>query len=136
MTGSLVLDSSALVALLVDAGGDGDWVADTVGSAQIAAPELVLFETANVLRRHQLRGDLEPIEATLAHDDLLALPLQLWPYAAISERAWELRGSMTIYDASYMALAELLDASVVTLDGRLAGANGQRCPVLTPRARR
>ncbi|HEX6578131.1 MAG TPA: type II toxin-antitoxin system VapC family toxin [Jiangellaceae bacterium] len=132
MTGSLVLDASALIALLVDAGGNGDWVANTVGSAQIAAPELALFETADVLRRQQLRGDLEPVEATLAHNDLLALPLQLWPYAVISDRAWELRGSMTIFDASYMALAEFLDASVLTLDGRLAGANGQRCPVLTP----
>ena len=133
MTDRLVLDSSALVALLVDAGSDGDWVANAVGSAQIAAPELALFEAANVLRRRQLMGDLESVEATLAHNDLLALPVQLWPYPAISERTWELRGSLTTYDASYVALAELLNASVVTLDTRLAGANGPRCPVLTPR---
>jgi predicted nucleic acid-binding protein len=132
VTDRLVLDSSALVALLVDAGDDGDWVASTVGASPIAAPDLVLFEAGNVLRRRQLRGDLEPVEATLAHNDLLALPLQLWPYTAISERAWDLRGSLTIYDASYVALAELLDAPVVTLDERLAGANGQRCPVLIP----
>ena len=132
MTNPLVMDSSALVALLVDAGGDGGWVAQTIGSAPIAAPELALFEAANIFRRQQLRGDLEPVEATLAHNDLLALPLQLWPYAAVSERAWELRGSLTIYDASYVALAELLNGSVVTVDGRLAGANGPRCPVLTP----
>jgi predicted nucleic acid-binding protein len=132
VTNPLVMDSSALVALLVDAGGDGGWVAQTIGSAPIAAPELALFEAANIFRRQQLRGDLEPVEATLAHNDLLALPLQLWPYAAVSERAWELRGSLTIYDASYVALAELLNGSVVTVDGRLAGANGPRCPVLTP----
>ena len=132
MTDGLVLDASALVALLIDAGGDGEWVASTIGSAQIAAPELALFETANVLRRRQLTGDLEPVEATLAHSDLLTLPLQLWPYAAISERAWELRGSLSIYDASYVALAELLNASLVTLDVAIAGANGPRRPVLTP----
>jgi predicted nucleic acid-binding protein len=132
VTNPLVMDSSALVALLVDAGGDGGWVAQTIGSAPIAAPEFALFEAANIFRRQQLRGDLEPVEATLAHNDLLALPLQLWPYAAVSERAWELRGSLTIYDASYVALAELLNGSVVTVDGRLAGANGPRCPVLTP----
>jgi predicted nucleic acid-binding protein len=118
--------------LLIDADGIGDWVATTVGSAQIASPELALFEAANVLRRHQLRGDLESVEATLAHNDLVALPLQLWPYAALSERAWELRGSLSIFDASYVALAERLNASLVTLDVRLAGANGQRCPILTP----
>lgn len=132
MSDGFVLDSSALVALLIDADGIGDWVATTVGSAQIASPELALFEAANVLRRHQLRGDLESVEATLAHNDLVALPLQLWPYAALSERAWELRGSLSIFDASYVALAERLNASLVTLDVRLAGANGQRCPILTP----
>ena len=132
MTDRLVLDSSALVALLVDAGPTGDWAAEAVRSAEIAAPELALFETGNVLRRRQLAGDLEPVETTLAHSDLLALPLQLWPYAALAERAWALRGALTIHDASYMALAELLDASVLTLDRRLARAGGVHCPVLVP----
>ncbi len=128
MTDRLVLDSSALVALLVDAGPTGEWAAEAVRSAEIAAPELALFETGNVLRRRQLAGDLEPVEATLAHGDLLALPLHLWPYAALAERAWALRGALTIYDASYVALAELLEASMLTLDRRLARAGGVALP--------
>lgn len=132
MSERLVLDSSALVALLVDAGPNGDWAGEIVRSAEISAPELALFEAGNLLRRRQLAGDLEPVEATLAHSDLLALPLQLWPYAALAERAWALRGALTIYDASYVALAELLKASVITLDRRLARAGGSHCPVLVP----
>jgi predicted nucleic acid-binding protein len=134
VTATLVLDSSALVALLADGGPAGSWVAATLEDAFLAAPALAVFEAANVLRRLQLAGRLEPVEATLAHDDLLALPLQLWPYDVLAGRAWELRGALTAYDASYVALAELLAADVVTLDQRLARAGGSRCTVRTPPA--
>lgn len=126
------MDSSALVAMLVDAGPTGDWVASTAAGAALTAPELALFETANILRRHQLSRTLAPVEATLSHQDLLALPLHLWPYPPLAERAWELRDTMTTYDAAYVALAELLDAPVVTLDQRLQRTSGPRCPILTP----
>lgn len=132
MTNALVLDSSALVALLVDAGSTGDWVASTAENGFLAAPELAIFESANILRRQQLIGRLERVEATLAHEDLLRLPMQLWPYAALAPRTWELREALTAYDASYVALAEHLDAQLVTLDRRLARANGPRCAILTP----
>lgn len=132
MTGSVVLDSSAIVALLIDAGPAGEWVAATAKGAFLAAPALALFEAANVLRRQQIAGRLERIEATLAHRDLLTLPLQLWPYTALAARAWELRETLTAYDATYVALAELLDARLVTLDGRLSRASGPTCTILTP----
>ena len=57
-----------------------------------------------------------------------------WPHHKLAARAWELRGSVTYYDASYVALAELLDAPLVTLDRRLAQAHGPRCAFLTPPA--
>lgn len=126
----LVLDSSALVALLGDAGPEGDWVADAVAGATLAAPELAIFEAANVFRRQALAGLVEPSQATLAHADLVALPLELWPYSAVAERAWDLRDNFTTYDASYVALAELLGSSLITLDRRLAKAPGARCPVI------
>jgi len=75
---------------------------------------------------------MERVEASLAHDELLALPLQLWPYDAVAGRAWELRESLTVYEASYVALAELLDADVVTLGQRLARASEPRCTIRTP----
>jgi predicted nucleic acid-binding protein len=134
VTDTLVLDSSALVALLADDGPAGTWVAAGVENAFLAAPALAVFEAANVLRRLQLAGRLEPVEASLAHDGLLALPLQLWPYDVIAGRAWELRGTLTAYDASYVALAELIAADLVTLDHRVARASGPRCTIRTPPA--
>lgn len=135
MSGSLVVDASALVALLTDAGADGEWAAATLRGAMLSAPELVHFETANVLRRLQVAGELLPVEATLAHDDLLLLPLQLWPYAPLAQRVWDLRGSLTCYDASYVALARLLAAPLVTTDRRLARAAPDSVPTLVPSRR-
>jgi predicted nucleic acid-binding protein len=132
MNDALVLDSSAIVALLVDGGPAGEWVASTVREGFLAAPELAMFETANVLRRQQLAGRLERVEATLAHQDLRSLPLQLWPYVPLAERAWKLRETLTAYDASYVSLAELLGAPLVTLDSRLQRASGPNCEILTP----
>lgn len=132
MTETLVLDSSALVALLADAGPSGSWVAATSSGATLAAPELALFETANILRRQELVGELAPVEGTLAHADLIGLPLQLWPYLPLAPRIWELRHTLTSYDASYVALAEMLQAPLLTLDLKLGQASGPRCQVLTP----
>lgn len=126
---ALVTDSSALVALLSDAGAAGDWTTAAVAGSTLAAPELALFEAANVLRLQAGSGRLSATEATLAHADLLSLPLTLWPYAPLAERAWQLRDNLSLYDASYVALAELLGASLVTLDARLARAAGPRCTI-------
>ncbi len=94
------IDSSALVTLLADAGPAGAWVAAAIDGATLAAPHLALFEAANILRRHSQSGQLVSAHATLAHADLLALPVELWPYAPLAERAWELRANLTAYDAS------------------------------------
>lgn len=126
----LVVDASALVALLADAGPAGRWVATSIAGRIVAAPQLVLFEAANVLRRHALAGLLDETQAALAHADLLALPLQLWPYTLLAERAWEFRHNCTVYDAAYLSLAEMLDGSVVTLDARMADVPGRRCSIV------
>jgi len=128
----VVVDSSALVALVADAGGLSAWATGQVAGRRLTAPHLAPFEAANVLRRHAQNGQLQPMEATLAHADLLALPLQLWPYEPLADRAWELRHNVTSYDATYVALAELLGATLVTLDRRLATAPGIRCAVQVP----
>jgi len=126
----IVLDASAAVALLADAGPAGQWVADTISGASLFAPELMPFEVSNILRRHALAGVLDPSAATLAHVDLVALPVDLYPYVGLAERVWELRANLTAYDGSYVALAELLAASLITLDGRLARAPGPRCSII------
>jgi len=126
----VVLDASAIVALLADAGPAGDWVAASISGALLAAPELALFEAANIFRRQMLFGALDQTQATLAHQDLIDLSVELWPYAPLAERAWELRGNLTIYDGSYVALAELLDTTVITLDSKLVSARGPRCQII------
>jgi predicted nucleic acid-binding protein len=128
--GGLVLDASAAAALLVDSGPAGAWTAATVRGTPLTAPELMPFEVGNILRRQVLSGALEPGVATLAHTDLVALTIDLHPYVTVADRAWELRSNVTIYDAAYVALAELLSVPLVTLDARLARAPGLRCQVL------
>ena len=63
---------------------------------------------------------------------MLGAAVKLWPLKALTTRAWALRESVTCYDACYVALAELLDVPLVTLDRRLARAPGPRCTVLVP----
>ena len=125
----VVLDASAAVALLADAGPAGQWVVDAIGGENLFAPDLMPFEVSNILRRHVLAGALDASAAALAHTDLLALPVDLYPYAALGDRVWQLRANLTSYDASYVALAELLGATLVTLDARLARAPGPRCAI-------
>lgn len=71
-------------------------------------------------------------DAADAHQQLRELPVDWWGYSALADRTWSLRHNVTTYDASHVALAEMLDAPLVTLDRRLARAPGIRCEVLTP----
>ena len=126
-----VLDASVLVAWLVDDGPVGQWAERLVAKGELAAPHLVLAETANILRRLALAGEISADVATLAHRDLLDLQIELVPYAPLAERVWALRGNLTAYDAWYVALAEALGCPLVTLDAKLARASGPRCRFVT-----
>jgi predicted nucleic acid-binding protein len=127
-----VCDASALTALLLDSGPDGSWVADAVAEARLAAPALAGWETANIIRRHELAGIIGSDQAAQAHADLLDLAIEFWPYELLASRAWNHRQNLSVYDASYVALAELLQTALVTLDRRIAGAPGLACSVLMP----
>jgi len=128
--GRIVLDASAAVAVLTDSGPEGEWATALLTGASVAAPDLMPFEAGNILRRQSMSGVLDATAATLAHRDLVAMRIELCPYGALAERAWALRENLTIYDAAYVALAELLAVPLVTLDGRLARASGPRCAIL------
>lgn len=134
MSTRVVCDASALTALLIDGGSDGQWVAKTVRGADLAAPRLVTFETANIFRRHELAGLISPDQAAQAHADLFDLTIEQWPHELLAARTWQLRLNLSIYDASYVALAELLGARLVTLDRRIGRAPGPRCAIATPEA--
>jgi predicted nucleic acid-binding protein len=129
---TIVVDASVVVALLVDGGNDGHWARSVLGARALAAPHLMHVEVANILRRSVLARQITDDVASLAHDDLLALPVDLFDYASFAARAWALRRSVTLYDAHYVALAEALHAPLVTLDRKLARAPGTRCTFLTP----
>lgn len=129
---TLVVDASVIVAALVDSGVDGDWAVDILDGHALAAPHHMPIEAANILRRASLAGDITPDTAALAHGDLLALRVELFPYAPLAERCWQLRENVTTYDAVYVALAEQLDAPLATLDQRLAAATGPRCTFAAP----
>ena len=135
MSDQAVCDASALVALLLDSGPDGRWATNVLAGTELAAPSLLAFEVANIIRRHELAGLVGADQAAQAHADLLDLAIEPWPYELLAARAWELRRNLSSYDASYVALAELLGARLVTLDRRIAGAPGVRCRVDVPAER-
>jgi predicted nucleic acid-binding protein len=128
----VVCDASALVALLLDSGPDGQWVSEVLSGADLFAPNLVGFEAANIIRRHDLADLVSSDQAAQAHADLLDLATEHWPYEVLAPRAWQLRRYLSIYDAAYVALAELIDATLVTLDRRIGGAPDLRCRIATP----
>lgn len=119
-----------MVALLADAGPAGQWVARSIAGARLAAPDLMAYEVSNVLRRRLLAGALDVTSATLAHAELLELTLAVVPFDAVAARIWELRHNLTSYDAAYVAASELLGAPLMTLDRRIARAQGPRCRIL------
>ncbi|HEY5675607.1 MAG TPA: type II toxin-antitoxin system VapC family toxin [Myxococcales bacterium] len=128
----LVVDGSLVVAALIDAGREGTWADGLLGSDALAAPHLMPVEVANILRRAVASGELTADTASMAHADLLALRIDLYPYGPFSPRVWELRDNVTCYDAWYVALAEALDAPLATLDVRLSRAAGPRCRFQLP----
>lgn len=128
----VVCDASALVAVLLDDGPAGTWSAEALAGADLSAPSLVMFEVANIIRRHELAGTVSADQAAQAHADLLDLAIETWPYDLLAGRAWALRANLSTYDAAYVALAETLGATLVTLDRRMGDAPGVRCAVLTP----
>ncbi len=132
MNTRVVCDASALVAVLLDGGFDGQWVSEALSGADLVAPSLVEFEAANIIRRHDLAGLVSTDQAAQAHADLLDLAIEHWPYELLAPRAWQLRRNLSIYDASYVALAEFTDTTLVTLDRRISGAPGLRCSITTP----
>lgn len=132
---TFVVDASALVAVLVDSGREGEWTESALAGSSLAGPELVLAEASNMLRRLERAGEISRLEATSGHDDLLRLDLELFPFAPFAERAWTLRHNLTIYDAWYVALAEALDCPLLTLDRRIGRTGGIECEVVAPPSR-
>jgi predicted nucleic acid-binding protein len=125
----LVLDASCLCEVLI--GGPGaEPIQDRLrADSDHAAPHVIDVEVFGVIRREHLLGRLDRTEATQAAEDLEAWPGERYGHRLLLARAWELRDTVRGWDAMYVALAEALDAVLVTTDGRLAAASGPRCAI-------
>jgi predicted nucleic acid-binding protein len=127
--------------LVVDAGCLFEVVAATSASPAIRdrlmtdddllAPHLIDVEVFGVIRTFHELGRLDTTAARQAVQDLLDWPGERVGHRPLLERAWELRASVRGSDAMYVALAEAMHATLITTDGRLARANGPRCPIET-----
>ena len=123
----IVVDASVIVTALADDGHDGDRARDRLRGERLTAPHLIDLEVTSAWRRLAAAGDLEGRRVHLALEDLRALRLERVPHTPLLSRCWELRENLTIYDAAYIALAEALDATLLTGDRRLARASGTLC---------
>ncbi|MDQ3944597.1 MAG: type II toxin-antitoxin system VapC family toxin [Actinomycetota bacterium] len=113
-----------------DDGGDGRRArAEIRDAGDVTAPDLVDVETVAVLRKRWLRGTISNRRFAAAIDDLEAMPLDRYPTLPLMRRAYALRANVSAYDASYVALAEVLGCEFLTGDQRLAKASGPRCVI-------
>lgn len=121
----IVLDASALLELLLVT-ASGRRLAERIRPAGISlhAPHLVDIEVSQAVRRYVLSGSLSAERGRLALHHLADLDLERYPHTPLLPRIWALRENLTAYDATYVALAEVLEAKLITRDRRLADAPG------------
>lgn len=125
----LVVDASCLCEVLIGTPG-AEAVRDRLAAEQDqAAPHVVDVEVLGVVRREHMRGRLDRTAAAQAIEDLEAWPGERFGHRLLLARAWELRDTVRGPDAMYVALAEALDAVLLTTDRRLAAAPGPRCEI-------
>ncbi len=120
-----------MVSILLDPGPGAEPIRERVESPgeSVHVPHLLDVEVLNMLRRQTLRGILARERGATALQDLENIKMTRYPHAPLLRRIWDLRGNVTAYAAAYVALAEALDAPLVTRDTRLAQAPGNRATV-------
>lgn len=127
----LVVDASCL-AEVVTGGVEAEAIRRRLaGEADQAAPHIIDVEVFGIVRREHLGGRLDPTGAGQAVADLAAWPGERFGHRPLLARAWELRNTVRGWDAMYVALAEALDAVLLTADRRLAAAVGPTCRIET-----
>jgi predicted nucleic acid-binding protein len=126
----IVVDASALLEVLLNTSAS-DGIADRLFGRgdTLHAPHVLDLEVAQVLRRYNLSGEIDAERSEEALQDLADLPLNRYPHDVFLFRIWALRQNLTAYDAAYIALAEALDAPLITRDAALARASGHRARV-------
>ena len=127
----IVLDASAAIDWLLQTKIGGRVEARIFSKrSSLHAPHLLDIEVEQVLRGYVKRGVITALRGREALDDLIDLALTRYPHNVLLDRVWELRDNMTAYDAAYVALAEALDAPLVTCDAKIASTPGHRARVV------
>ena len=126
----IVVDASALLEALLRTDAHDEIVERLFATGEsLHAPHVIDVEATQVIRRFEARGDIGERRARDALEDLRAFPLRRHSHLVLLPRIWDLRANLTAYDAAYVALAEALDAPLLTRDRRLAAAPGHRARV-------
>jgi predicted nucleic acid-binding protein len=126
----IVLDASAVIEILLQTPA-GAPVAERLLTSETSlhAPHLLDVEVAQVLRRFVAQGELKAEQASQALVALADLPVDRYSHRILLPRIWTLRHNLTAYDAAYVALAEVLGATLLTRDSRILRAPGHSARV-------
>lgn len=126
----IVVDASFLASALIADDDVGERMRSRLDVEDVVcAPEIIDLEVANAWRQELLIGCISEDRSRLGLDDLASLSLIRMPHQPLLQRIWELRHNLTPYDAAYVALAESLEARLLTSDGKLARAPTPRCEI-------
>jgi predicted nucleic acid-binding protein len=124
-----VIDASVLVAFYAADDARRNQVTQRLSAGHaLFAPAHLDAEVVSALRGLARHSPMLRATVPDALRHLAGFPIRRMPLAPLLERMWELRENMTPYDAAYVTLAERLDGSLITCDGKLAAACGARCP--------
>ncbi|MEP9417058.1 type II toxin-antitoxin system VapC family toxin [Gordonia sp. VNQ95] len=125
----LVVDASCLFEIVADTSRSAEIAARLAADPDHVAPEVIDVEVLGVIRAQYLRGGLDGTAARQAVEDLRDWPGERYSHRWMLDRVWELRESIRGWDAFYVTLAEALNATLVTLDAKLARAHGPTCRI-------
>ena len=124
----IVVDASAVLEVLVGQPNEA-LVLRLAREDALHAPHLLDTEVLHVLRRLEHRSELSAEQVGSARSRFDELSIDRYPHRPLSDRVWHLRATLSAYDATYVALAEALDATMVTTDRRLVGASGTEATI-------
>ena len=125
----LVVDTSAILDAIAGVEPSPGLIARLSADGELHAPHLIDVEILHALLGMTMRGEITDDRAADARTDFADAALRRYPHEPLSDRIWELRHNLSAYDAAFVALAEALDAPLITCDGGLASASGHEARV-------
>lgn len=128
----MVIDSSVIVAALLDTAELGTRARSSIRGKRLIAPQGVDLEVISAIRGLNLGGEFDEQAASQSVDAFRRMRIARTPISTLITRIWQLRHNISPYDAAFVALAEALDAPLLTYDTKLARAAGPRCQIVLP----